>query len=137
MNVCGLRSKLLISEFLSYINQFDVVALSETKLDDLDEIVIPDFECVTKNRKQKTARKSGGIAVQVKNDILKHFSVVDSECEYVLWFTLSKAIFLELMLMFFLVLFIYHLKIQDIIQKVLWNSFTLKLMKIQDPLSIL
>ena len=95
MNVCGLRSKLLIPEFISYINQCDVVALSETKLDDLDEIVVPNFECVTKNRKQKTARKSGGIAVLIKNDILKHFSVVDSECEceYVLWFTLSKAIF--------------------------------------------
>ena len=50
---------------------------------------------------------------------------------------LSQKLFLELMLMFFLVLFIYHLKIQDIIQKVLWNSFTLKLMKIQDPLNIL
>ena len=40
LNVCGLRSKLLIPEFFNYINQFDVISLSEMKLDDLDEIIL-------------------------------------------------------------------------------------------------
>ena len=76
----------------NYINQFDVIALSETKLNDLDEIILQNFECITKNRKQRTARKSGGIAVLIKNKIFKYFSAVESEYEYVLWFTLSKPI---------------------------------------------
>ena len=92
LDVCELRSKLLIPEFLNYINHFDVTAVFETKLDDLDESMLQNFECITKNRKQKTAKQSGGIAVLIKNKIFKYFSAVESECEYVLWFTLSKTI---------------------------------------------
>ena len=46
-----------------------------------------------KNRKQKTARKFGGIAILIKNEISKFVSAVESECEYVLWFTLSKTFY--------------------------------------------
>lgn len=90
--MCGLRSKLICPEFKSYIDQFDVIACSETKLDDLDEIILDNHQCIMKNRKQKVARKSGGIAVLIKNEIYKHFSPLDSECEYIQWFKLSKML---------------------------------------------
>ena len=38
-------------------------------------------------------RKSGGVAVFIKNNLFKYFSHVESECEYVLWFKLSKCLF--------------------------------------------
>ena len=52
INVRGLRSKLIYPEFKAYLNEFDVVACSETKLDDLNEIILENHQCITKNRKQ-------------------------------------------------------------------------------------
>ena len=92
INVCGLRSKLIYPEFKAYVNEFDVIACSETKLDDLDEIILENHQCITKNRKQKTLRKSGGIAFLIKNNFFKYFTFLESECEYVQWFKLSKIV---------------------------------------------
>eukprot|EP00745_Piridium_sociabile_P022928 TRINITY_DN35768_c1_g1_i1.p1 TRINITY_DN35768_c1_g1~~TRINITY_DN35768_c1_g1_i1.p1 ORF type:complete len:178 (-),score=27.35 TRINITY_DN35768_c1_g1_i1:27-560(-) len=43
LNVCGLRRKMLSPDLLQLINDYDVVVLSETKLDDMDRINIPGF----------------------------------------------------------------------------------------------
>ena len=51
---------------------------------------VDNFVAFQKNRKQKVKRKSGGIAVMIKNNIYKHFEYVDTDCEYVLWFKLDK-----------------------------------------------
>ena len=46
-----------------------------------------------KNRKQKTKRKSGGMAVFIRNDLCKHFTSIETDCEYVLWFKMSQSLF--------------------------------------------
>ena len=62
LNVCGLVSKLVSPEFITFINSYDIVCLQETKFDIYDVIDVPGyhFECL--NRK-KCARKSGGIGI--------------------------------------------------------------------------
>ena len=67
--------------------------MQETKLDELDVIHLDQYQCVFKHRKQKVMRKSGGIAVLIRDNLCKHFNYVESECEYVLWFKLSTCLF--------------------------------------------
>ena len=43
-----------------------------------------------KNRKQNTKSKSGGIAVFIRNDLCKHFTTIETDCKYVLWFKMSE-----------------------------------------------
>lgn len=93
INVCGLKSKLVCPEFIDYLNTFDIIACEETKLDNFDDIHLDQHQCVFKHRKQKVLRKSGGIAVLVRNEIFKFFSSIDSDCEYVQWFKMSKCLF--------------------------------------------
>ena len=38
MYICGLKSKLLSNDFENFINKYDIVGLSETKLDHLDSM---------------------------------------------------------------------------------------------------
>lgn len=68
LNVCGLKSKLLIPEFCEYISSYGISVCLETKLDDLDRVESDNNTFLSKVRKQKTAR-SGGIGVFVKNSI--------------------------------------------------------------------
>ena len=94
LNVCGLKTKLLCPEFTDYLNEFDIISCEETKLDNLDEIHLDQHQCFQKNRKQKTKSKSGGIAVFIRNDLCKHFTTtIETDCEYVLWFKMSKSLF--------------------------------------------
>ena len=93
VNVCGLKSKLNIPEFNELIQSFDVITCTETKLDDLDVINVSQYVCVTKNRRQKVIRKSGGIDVLIRGGIYRYFEYIDTDCEYVLWFKLDKVLF--------------------------------------------
>ena len=50
LNVCGLRSKLRVPEFLEHFNLYDVIGLQETKLDDVDCISISGYTAANQNR---------------------------------------------------------------------------------------
>ena len=63
----------------------------ETKRDDLVVVNVNNFDCIRKDRKQKVIRRSGGIAVLINKNIAKYFEYIDSDCEYVLRFKLSKV----------------------------------------------
>ena len=45
---------------------------------------------MSKTRKQKTSRKSGGIGIFVKNTHIANLHCIDSDSEYVQWFKMSK-----------------------------------------------
>ena len=47
---------------------------------------------VPKNRRQKVVKQSGGIGTFVKSSLYKHCSFIDTECEYVQWFKISKSV---------------------------------------------
>jgi hypothetical protein len=85
----GLYSKSTAPEFQICISYFDIISCCETHLDDLDVIKFENYYCIFKDRKQTVARKSGGIATFVKS----YFTQIDTECEYVQWFKLSKCLF--------------------------------------------
>ena len=66
MNVCGLLSKICIPEFKQYVTSVDVFSCSESHLDDLDVIDLV---------------------------IYGSFEEINTDCEYVQWFKLSKSVF--------------------------------------------
>jgi hypothetical protein len=89
LNVCGLKSKLLIPEFLDLIKLYDIIFFCETKLDSYD---LPEgYSFATKIRK-KFARKSGGIITIYKKIYEKLIKYLNSESEYVQWVELTDLI---------------------------------------------
>ena len=65
LNVCGLKSKHILKEFVEYISKHDHIGFQETKLTSIDEIHIENNEIFTKNRVSRTRTPSGGIALAV------------------------------------------------------------------------
>ena len=81
LNVCGLKSKPQGVDFKKFINNYDNIGLSETKLSDLDELEIPGYEIYIKNRKNSRT-VSGGRALLVKTAIAPHVTVVVAVLQY-------------------------------------------------------
>ena len=88
--MCGIKSKLNYTEFSEFISSFDVLGLSETKTDDIDQIHIPGFITFMKNRHKLSKVRSGGIILSAREDIVKHVKIIDTDCKYVLWFKIDK-----------------------------------------------
>ena len=88
LNVCGLKSKLLSNDFEKFISEFEVIALTETKLSDLDLVdeLFSDFTIINKNRKG-AKKASGGIALLVHNHLVKQVQIlnVSSDNDFVMW----------------------------------------------------
>ena len=64
-----------------------------TKLDKFDVFDFDNNDFISKFRRQSTLRKSGGIGDFIKHDFAPYLKVINSVCEYVLWFKLSKSLF--------------------------------------------
>lgn len=92
LNVCGLRSKINIPDFLEYMSDFDILCFTETKIDAYDEIIIPGFELLPPLIREKCKRKSGGISVFVKNYIHKFVNVIDNSSQCLYLFTVDKKL---------------------------------------------
>lgn len=65
LNVCGLCSKLRTPDFLEFINEHDIVCLTETKTDCADVIDVENYTVISKHRSNLSSHKSGGIVVYV------------------------------------------------------------------------
>lgn len=61
INVCGLKSKLLCPEFISFNNTYDIICVQESKLGDVDLIKKDGYEVFSHNRKTISRYRSGGI----------------------------------------------------------------------------
>lgn len=92
INVCGLKSKLKSIDFEEYIQPYDLIFLTETKLDDLDEININGFDIIYKNRKG-AKRASGGIAVLInnQNEISNHFEIFNKDDSDIIWLKIKES----------------------------------------------
>ena len=55
-------------------------------------ISIPGFISFSQSRRQKFVRRSGGISVYVKENISKYFTVIPSESDYILWFSINRSL---------------------------------------------
>lgn len=94
--MCGLRNRLQITEFCDYIFQQDIGCISETKLDNADVDYVTNacrdygFTINLKNRTKFAKRRSGGLAVVVRNELLPFVTFFKSKSKYVQWFELSN-----------------------------------------------
>ena len=83
INVCGLKSKLIVPEFCDFLKCHDVNILCETKCDDLDIGMLEDclnrlgFVLFLKNRESCSKHRSGGVLVAIKKQLAKLFTSVD------------------------------------------------------------
>ena len=86
LNVCGLMTRLRSPDFDLFISEYDLIFLTETKLDDLDIIIgIDGFDCHTMNRATFKS-KSGGVALLVKNSLSNTIEIVHGDTNGMLWF---------------------------------------------------
>ena len=89
--MCGLKQHLLYPDFQDFVTKYDLLFISETKLDIHDSISIPNYTFISKPRKQKAIRKSGGLGVFVKNEILQFVEELTTGSEYVFWIKIAKS----------------------------------------------
>jgi hypothetical protein len=72
LNVCGIKSKLVLPAFIQLITLHDICIFIETKTDKYDILNIPDgFSYFEKNRKI-FKHTSGGIVVVYRNNLKNH-----------------------------------------------------------------
>lgn len=64
----------------------------ETMLDDSDIISLPGFSTISQPRKQKHLRKSGGLAVLIKDKFAEFCKHIDTTSDYILWLSLNKSL---------------------------------------------
>ncbi|MEW8547163.1 MAG: hypothetical protein AB2693_26935, partial [Candidatus Thiodiazotropha sp.] len=79
-------SKLNCPEFLSLVQQHDLICIQESRLDDLDSVSIPGYKVFSENRTAISRFRSGGITLIVKEVILPYINVIKSESKLTLWF---------------------------------------------------
>ena len=89
VNVGGLLTKLNYPDFVNTVKQFDVFHFSETKLDCFDNPYIDGYSFFCRNRK-KCMRKSGGVGIFVKNNLVDKLSIFDISNENCLWYKFNN-----------------------------------------------
>ena len=73
-------------EFISILNNFDIITFQETKTDILDHIELDHFKLYFKHA---TKCKSGGLCVAIKHYLVPYVSMIKTDCDLVVWFSLS------------------------------------------------
>ena len=58
----------------------------------MDEIKLPGYKFHMKNRKTNSRVKSGGIIIGYQEQFHKNIELIETECIIVLWYTISKLI---------------------------------------------
>ena len=81
-NVCVLKSKLLCPEFVSFIQQYDIIGIQESKLDDVDKMQIQGFQVFSNNHTSVSGYRSGCITLLIKNEISPFITVHKFESKY-------------------------------------------------------
>ena len=91
LNVCCLKPKLKLLDFEEFIQKYKLIFLTKTKLDELDDVTVPNYKIFTNNRKIKR-RASGGVAVLVHNSLSDYITVLDTDIKSTIWIRLDKSI---------------------------------------------
>ena len=92
LNVCGLKTRINYPDFTDYLSNYDILCLVETKLDQTDIVSLPGFDCISQPRKELFFRRSGGIAVFVKNKFSEYCTYQPSESDYIMWMCIDKRL---------------------------------------------
>ena len=90
LNVCGLKGRILYTEFTDLVQSFDIFCMSETKLLDTDVISCPGYTFFSPPRQQKFYRRSGRTVFLVRDSLVKFVAIIESKSEYIALLKLSK-----------------------------------------------
>ena len=71
--------------------------MTETKLDDIDDLTFPGFKLIAKNRKHKK-RASGGVTVLIREELEPIISVLKVEQQDSIWVKLESDLKNDLIL---------------------------------------
>ena len=97
-NVWGLKRKLCDADFISYVQNFDILLLGETWLreKDLFNFEISGYECdhvfAQKSRDASTGRASGGVSIYYKSCLKDYVSIVGKSDYGILWVKIDNKI---------------------------------------------
>ena len=64
-------------EFYNFINNYDVIMMKETKLDELEQIAFPGFKLITKYRLFKR-KASGGVAALISEKVQSRVPLISN-----------------------------------------------------------
>lgn len=95
LNVNGFYSKFEKGVLEEYMLNFDIVCLTETKTETLEDDLIPGYSCFVLERKKAHHRYGGyhGICIFVKSSLSKHVEVIQNTiAENVLWIRVKNQI---------------------------------------------
>ena len=81
-----------IPKFTEMINTYDIIALQETKLDDVDCVELPGYTIICQNRKKISRYRSGGTAFIFKSSLNHHIVPIKSDSKLIQWIRISKNI---------------------------------------------
>ena len=80
-------------EFINMIENFDILCLLETKTDDIDQVDLPGFITIMKNRFKFRRVKSGGIVLAYTQYLEGSIVDLNTESSYIKWFEVDKRVF--------------------------------------------
>ena len=95
LNVCGLVSKLHNPDFVEFLSLYDIICLTETKIDKIDDVVLEGYELLPPICRSQCKVRSGGICVFVRNDRCKYVHVsepVTCHSQCILWFDIDDKL---------------------------------------------
>jgi len=83
LNVCGLKSKLLYSDFRDLIASKDILIFLESKSDEFDVFDVPTGYFYFAKHRSNFSKKSGGIVIVYKESLKKYLNFPKSSSEFV------------------------------------------------------
>ena len=90
INVCGLKSKLMSPDFEDFIKEYDFICVTETKLDNYDNISLENYSIITNNRSH-CKHKSGGV-VFIYRAVYSQYVKVVAKSKHALLVTISPNV---------------------------------------------
>ena len=78
--MCGLLRRSQYPEFIDLIQQYDILCLVESKTDDCDNIELPGFISLMKNRYVFRKVRSGGIVLAYKAYLDGYINSIKTDC---------------------------------------------------------
>ena len=69
INVNGLQQKSKYPEFIEFINNYDIIGITESNMRESENIELKNYSILKTKERPFYIRASGGITVLVKNDI--------------------------------------------------------------------
>ena len=68
------------------------MCFQETKVNAFDIISLPGFQVISQPRKAQQFRKSGGLAILIKDNLKEFCKYHNTESDYILWISIDKKV---------------------------------------------